>query len=124
MVLVDSSIWIRFLAGKKPFAEQLDALLDREEVLAHHFVHGELLIGERGGRAKLLASYVLLPHAPVIAHDEVVELVRARKLHGRGLGWIDAQLLASALVARAELWTADASLTAAAVDVGVGASIV
>jgi predicted nucleic acid-binding protein len=124
MVLVDSSIWIRFLAGKKPFAEQLDGLLDREEVLAHDLVHGELLIGERGGRAALLASYVLLPHAPVIVHDEVVELVRVRKLHGRGLGWIDAQLLASALVARAQLWTADASLAAAAEELGVTPSIV
>lgn len=46
MVLVDTSVWIRFLAGRVPFAVGLDALLDRNEVLAHELVFGELLIGE------------------------------------------------------------------------------
>ena len=110
MVLVDTSVWIRFLAGRAPFAAALDALLDRDEVLAHELVFGELLIGDRGGRATLLASYEKLLGAPTISHSEVVELVRSRKLHGRGVGWIDVHLLASALVARTVLWTADPHL--------------
>src|SRR5436309_456742 len=99
MVLVDTSVWIRFLAGRTPFAAGLDALLDQGEVLAHQLVYGELLIGDRGGRPALLESYEKLVRAPSIPHDEVVELVRSRKLHGRGVGWIDVHLLASALVA-------------------------
>ena len=112
MVLVDTSVWIRFLAGRAPFAAGLDALLDRDEVLAHELVLGELLIGDRGGRAALLASYEKLFRAPTVSHSEVVELVRSRKLYGRGVGWIDVHLLASALVARTVLWTADPRLAA------------
>ena len=51
MVLVDTSIWIRFLAGTEPYAGELDRLLADDEVLGHDFVYGELLIGDRGGRA-------------------------------------------------------------------------
>jgi predicted nucleic acid-binding protein len=112
MVLVDTSVWIRFLAGRAPFAAGLDALLDRDEVLAHELVLGELLIGDRGGRAALLASYEKLFRAPTVSHSEVVELVRSRKVYGRGVGWIDMHLLASALVARTVLWTADPRLAA------------
>jgi predicted nucleic acid-binding protein len=110
MVLVDTSVWIRALAGKAPFPAGLDALLDREQILSHELVYGELLIGDRSGRAKLLASYRHVPPAPIVPHAEVVELVRSRKLQGCGIGWIDAHLLASTLVAGAELWTADTSL--------------
>ena len=55
MVLVDTSIWIRFLAGTEPYASDLDRLLSDDEVLGHDFVYGELLIGYRGAREKLLA---------------------------------------------------------------------
>jgi predicted nucleic acid-binding protein len=110
MVLVDTSVWIRFLVGRAPFVAALDALLDRNEVLAHELVFGELLIGDRGRRPALLASYEKLLRAPTVSHAEVVELVRSRKLHGRGVGWIDVHLLAAALVARTELWTADPHL--------------
>ena len=120
MVLVDTSVWIRALAGRSPFVAVLDVLLDRGEVLAHDLVFGELLIGDRGGRPALLASYEKLPRAPSVPHAEVVELVRSRKLHGRGVGWIDVHLLASTLVARTELWTADPRLVDLASDLGVG----
>ena len=114
MVLVDTSVWIRALAGTAPFRSKLDGLIDREEILAHELIYGELLIGDTGGRKELLESYSHVPHAPVVPHAEVAQLVRSRKLNGRGIGWIDAHLLASALVARAKLWTADSSLAAIA----------
>ena len=85
-------------------------MLDQGEVLAHELVYGELLIGDRGGRPALLANYEKLVRAPSIAHAEVLELVRSRKLHGRGVGWIDVHLLASALVAGTALWSADPRL--------------
>lgn len=58
--------------------------------------------------------------APVVAHSEVGEFVRRRRLQGRGIGWIDTHLLSSALVGRAGLWTADTRLAAAASELGVG----
>ena len=106
-VLVDTSVWIRFLSNLEPFASRLDGLLGRDEVVGHQMVFGELLIGDRGGRAKLLAGYAQMHQASLVPHEEVVAFVRDRRLHGRGIGWIDVHLLAAAIVGRFVIWTAD-----------------
>ena len=120
IVLVDTSVWISFLSNRAPYGPELDELLSRDEVSGHHFVYGELLIGDRGGRKQLLANYEQMHQAPVVSHAEVVEFVRGRRLHGRGVGWIDAHLLASALVGRLKLWTTDPRLAAVAKELGIG----
>lgn len=120
MVLVDTSVWIRFLAGKQPYAAALDSLLERDDVSGHEFVYGELLIGDRGGRQKLLSAYATMHQASVVPHQEVVEFVRSRGLHGRGAGWIDVHLLASAVVDALRFWTADVDTAALAAELGVG----
>src|SRR5262249_53578490 len=107
IVFVDTSIWIRFLSNRAPYAEELDNLLSRDEVSGHYFVYGDLLIGEKSGRKQLPANYEHMHQAPAVPHRDVVEFVRHRRLHGRGIGWIDAHLLASALVGRLKLWTTD-----------------
>jgi len=119
IVLVDTSVWIRFLSNRDPYATELDALLSRDEVSGHDFVYGELLIGDKGGRKQLLADYEQMHQAPVVPHRDVVEFVRDRRLHGRGIGWIDAHLLASALVGRLKLWTTDPALESAAKELGI-----
>jgi predicted nucleic acid-binding protein len=118
-VLVDTSVWIRFLSNRAPYAAELDELLSRDEVNGHDFVYGELFIGDKGGRRKLLAHYERMDQAPVVPHADVVAFVRHRKLHGRGIGWIDAHLLASALVGRLKLWTTDPALAALAKELGI-----
>src|SRR5215471_8007029 len=110
IVLVDTSVWIRFLSNRAPYATELDRLLSRDEVSGHEFVYGELLIGDKGGRKPLLADYEQMHRAPAVPHHDVVEFVRDRGLYGRGIGWIDAHLLASALVGRLKLWTTDPRL--------------
>lgn len=85
----------------------------------HDLVYGELLIGDRGGRRRFLALYQQMQHAKMVAHEEVVEMVNARRLHGRGIGWIDAHLLASALIERIQLWTADPRLARVAGELGI-----
>lgn len=119
MVLVDTSVWIRFLANRAPFAGKLDALLGQGEVCGHDFVLGELLMGDKGGRRQLLTDYMLMHQAPVVPHHEVVEFVRQCRLHGRGIGWIDTHLLASALVAHMRLWTVDPRLEDVARELGI-----
>lgn len=120
MILVDTSVWIRFLAGREPHASGLDQLLASDRVLRHDLVQGELLIGDVGrARSKLLAAYAEIHRARTVPHAEVVEFVEARKLHGRGIGWIDAHLLASTVVERCTLWTADASLADLAAELRV-----
>jgi predicted nucleic acid-binding protein len=119
IVLVDTSVWIQFLSNRAPYATKLDELLSRDEVSGHHFVYGELLIGDRGGRRQLLEDYERIHQAPFVPHDDVVAFVRARRLHGRGVGWIDAHLLASALVGHLKLWTTDPKLKTLAGELGV-----
>ncbi|HEY6988429.1 MAG TPA: PIN domain-containing protein [Bryobacteraceae bacterium] len=120
MVLVDTSVWIRSLADRAPYRRELDRLLALDAVVGHELIYGELLIGDRGGRRKLLEAYERLQQATTIPHREVVEFVRRRELHGRGVGWIDIHLLASAIVARVRLWTADPRFSAVAAELGIG----
>jgi predicted nucleic acid-binding protein len=119
MVLIDTPVWIRFLANRAPYAQELDELLMREEVLGHELIYGELLIGDSGGRRKFLTLYERIPQSRTVPHAEVLEFIRHRQLHGRGIGWIDAHLLASALVERSQFLTADSRLSAIATDLGI-----
>jgi predicted nucleic acid-binding protein len=119
MVLVDTSVWIHFLRDKAPYAAELSRLLSFDEVAGHELVAGELLIGDRGGRQELLAAYDRIYRASTVPHTELLDFVRRRKLNGRGIGWIDVHLLASALVSHARLWTADARLEIVASELGV-----
>lgn len=116
MVLVDTSVWIRSLANRTPFVAELGRLLDLEEVAGHEMVCGELLAGDPGGRKQLLADYQQLRHASVVPHREVAAFVRHRRFDGRGVGWMDIHLLASAMVNRLELWTADPRLATVAAE--------
>jgi predicted nucleic acid-binding protein len=119
MILVDTSVWIRFLANRAPYAAELERIIGVDAVAGHELIYGELLIGDPGGRAKLLSAYQHMHQAAMVPHREVVEFVRHRGLRGRGLGWIDVHLLASAVVERFVLWTADRHLAAVAGDLGI-----
>lgn len=119
MVLVDTSVWIRFLMDKEPYADALEQLLADDEVAGHELVFDELLIGNKGGRKKLLDAYEKMRYASAIPHSELLEFVRTRKLHGRGAGWIDIHLLASAVVDGLRFWTADPRLAALAKELHV-----
>lgn len=116
MILVDTAVWIDHLRRGNP---RLQGLLLDGEVLAHAFVAGELACGGLGNRAELLGLLADLPQAPAAAHEEVLRVVEQRRLWGRGLGWVDAHLLASALLAPCALWTLDARLARAASALGL-----
>src|SRR5262249_44469608 len=110
--------WIRFLAGNEPYARGFRPSAHRRGSPRHDFVHGELPIGDRGGRGEFLATYKTMQKAPSIPNSDVVKFVRHRSIYGRGIGWIDAHLLAAAIVAHCTLWTADRPLAALAHDLG------
>ena len=116
MILVDTSVWIQHL---RKGSERLKSLLDEEQVFCHPFVVGELACGALHNRQEVLSLLRALPQARVAEHEEVLHLLEGRRLHGRGLGWIDAHLLASALVTGCTLWTFDKppGRAAAALDI-------
>jgi predicted nucleic acid-binding protein len=119
MVIPDSSVWIQFLSKRLKANDLLKALVEEEQVMSHELVFAELLMGDNGGRRKFLADYFAFPTAATVPYEEVVHFVKARRLHGLGLSWVDANLLASAVVERAKLWTLDAELDQAARRLGV-----
>ncbi len=123
MVLVDTSVWTHFLANRSPYASALEKLLAVDEVAGHELVYGELLIGDRGGRGKFLAAFEQMHQASTVPHREVVEFVRSRRLHGRGAGWIDIHLLASAVARRLQFWTADPRIATLAAELQVSYQI-
>ena len=110
-ILVDTSVWIAHLRNRH---DRLAALLDAGEVLCHPFVIGELACGSLANRSEVLALLGALDRPPAATHGEVLGILEDHQLYGRGLGWIDAHLLTSALLAGARLWTFDARLAGAA----------
>lgn len=119
MNLIDTSVWVEFFRHPSR-ADFLRSMLEEDQVLLHPWVHGELLLGGIGASHEtILQDLRHLPGAPLVPHEEVLHLVRARRLAGRGIGWVDAQLLASALVASARLWTFDRKLAAVAGELEV-----
>lgn len=115
-MLVDTSVWVRHLReGDAHFV----AALERAEVWTHPWVIGELACGRLSDRATVLELLRALPTTPVASVDEVLALIERRALMGRGIGWVDVQLLASALLAGVPIWTLDRRLTAVAAELGV-----
>jgi predicted nucleic acid-binding protein len=108
MILVDTSVWIDHLrAGNR----KLRSLLENAEVLTHPFVVGELACGTLRNREEVLTLLQALPEAQAAEHEEVMRVVERERLYDRGIGWIDAHLLASARLSSAALWTLDRRLS-------------
>jgi predicted nucleic acid-binding protein len=110
MILFDTSVWIRhFRAPEK----NLIAALENGTVLTHESVIGELVVGRIPNAASTLKDLLRLPFAPAIPFKELLDLIGAHRLTGKGLSWIDIHLLGSALAADAELITYDVALATA-----------
>ena len=119
MTLVDTSVWIDHLRNGNA---RLVALLEAGQVLTHPFVIGELALGGMRERRTVLGALRDLPCAAVATDDEVLRLIEANSLWGRGIGYVDAHLLAAArLTANTELWTADRRLHGVALRLGLAA---
>lgn len=111
-LLVDTSVWIDHF--RMPNLE-LMAALARDEVLTHPSVIGELAMGSIRQRSAVLVAMKGLQQSVIALDSEVLDLVERAGLHGKGLSWIDAHLLASALLtAGSRLWTHDRRLHDAA----------
>jgi predicted nucleic acid-binding protein len=111
VTLVDTSVWVDHLRHGD---EELRALLDRGEVLCHPFIIGELACGSIANRTEVLELLRALPQSTIAEHDEAMHFLHKRRLYGRGLGWIDLHLLASASLSNVRLWTTDRALKRAA----------
>jgi predicted nucleic acid-binding protein len=111
MVLIDTSVWVDHFRHTEGL---LQDLLAAGQVVTHPFVVGELSCGNLRHRHQILSLLQALPQARLASHEEVLHLVNSKTLYGKGLGWVDAHILASSLLSHTALWTKDRRLAAAA----------
>ena len=107
MVLVDTSVWVSHL--REGNAELAD-LLDNGEVVSHPFIVGELACGNLKNRALILSLLESLPTSIEAEHEEVLAFIERNGLMGKGLGYVDAHLITSAVLSEISLWTLDKHL--------------
>ena len=116
MILVDTSVWIDHLRLGDPGL--IDAL-QATQVSIHPFVVGELASGNLRARVEVLGLLQSLPPAAVATDKEVLFFIDAHALMGRGIGYVDMHLLASARLAAMTLWTRDKRLLIIASELGL-----
>jgi len=108
LILVDTSVWIdHFRQGSSALSEALE----REEVMTHPFVIGELACGTLKNRREVLSLLARLPSAVVATGEETLHFIEHHRLMGKGIGYIDVHLLASVVMTEAaRFWTWDKRL--------------
>jgi predicted nucleic acid-binding protein len=117
IVLADTSVWLdHWRRGNQRLAE----LLEEDRITVHPFVVGEIALGAVSPRAEVMRRLRTLRSSRVAQHDEVLALIERAPLWGRGVGWVDAHLLASALLDGLRLWTLDRPLAALARQLDIG----
>jgi predicted nucleic acid-binding protein len=118
LILVDTNIWVDHFASANKYLKEL---LESERVVTHPFVTAELALGSLPDRMVTMALLEALPELPVAELEEVRELIEVRSLYGKGIGFVDAHLLASLLIAAVptEIWTDDRNLADSARRLGV-----
>ena len=118
-VLVDTSVWGDHLRKGETL---LQDLLSTGQVATHPSIIGELACGNLTNRTEVLRLLSELPLVTIASNDEVMHLIEKHDLGGKGIGWIDAHLLASALLEHISLWTRDRKLAAVARTLGIADS--
>ena len=116
MILADTNVWIKHF--RESYAE-LVAHLNNGSVSCHPFVVGELACGNLGNRSEILMLLQALPSTPVAEPAEILDFIENNSLAGRGLGYVDISLLASAMLGNVVLWTFDRRLNEVATELGV-----
>ena len=117
MIIADTSVWVEFLRSREPVHTRLNDLLERGMVLAAEGIFGELLCGARSRHeSDILETYWRnLPKTDETGlWIEAGRLSSVQGLPARGVGLVDAAILALAARTGADIWTLDRRLRDAA----------
>ena len=122
MILVDTSIWVEmFRRGK--FKAELAALIANDQLCTHPFVLAELACGSLPDRQQTLLELDRLVALPTIRTADVRYMIESRGLFSKGIGFVDAQLIASCISSHGtQIWTTDRPLGRIAESVGLRAT--
>ncbi len=115
-VVVDANIWV--FHWRTHHSQLMDMLVDGE-IWTHPIVIGELSMGTLRNRDQTLWDLARLGRPPLATDAETRQMVEARRLWGRGIGWNDAKILASVVIGACLLWTRDQRLDEIAGEMGV-----
>ena len=116
IVLVDTSVWISHLRDGDI---RLEILLNDGHVVCHPFIVGELACGNLKNRDEILSLLQALPIATTADDEEVLRFIENYRLMGKGLGYIDMHLLASAALSKIPLWISDKRLHDISMKIGL-----
>ena len=119
-VLIDTSVWLRFLRGEEA-GLVAQSWITSGQALVHPFLVGELLLG--GLSAENEALLRSLPCIAPLSPEELYDFIRRHHLAGTGIGWVDAALLAAARAAGAQLATYDTPLARCARQLDVATPV-
>ena len=116
MVLVDTSVWVEHLRSGNI---GLENLLNDGHVVCHLFIIGELACGNLSNRSEILSLLQVLPLANHAEHEEAMLFIENYSLMGKGLGYIDMHLIASAILTKVPIWTLDKKLKEVSAKLGL-----
>ena len=116
MVLVDTSVWATHLRQGNT---RLETLLNQGTVASHPFIINELACGTIKNRRQILSLLQSLPKVETVEYFEVLQFIEHNRLYGKGLGYVDVNLLASAVLTGVLFWTVDRKLQQASARLGV-----
>lgn len=117
MILADTSVWVdHFRKRDAALYEQLK----RNTISIHPFIVTELVLGGVPDRQNAIAALDRLPMVKVAQLSEVRHLIEAHSLFQRGIGFVDAHLIASTLItAHTVLWSRDKRLRSVVETLGL-----
>lgn len=114
-VIFDTSVWIEFFKGNKEYFDRCRQLIERGEVLTIELIFAELLQGARDKKEiDLLKSYYdLVPKAEIEQLSLLAgEFSQKERLINKGIGLIDACIIAATIATKSKLWTLDKKIVA------------
>ena len=113
MIIIDTNVWISFFKGEKKALLIKDLIIENQSIL-HPYIYGELLLGRIADKA----GYMLqaLEMTSVLDKNLVYRFIKENKLHGRGIGWVDVNILMSALSGNHQVYTYDENLRKLCMD--------
>jgi predicted nucleic acid-binding protein len=121
MILADTSVWVDHFRKRDT---ELYQQLRSNNIYIHPFVVTELALGNLPDRERTIASLDRLPLVKVAQLSEVRRMIEDRSLDQRGIGFVDAHLLASSLItAHTVFWTRDKQLRSIADTLGLDAQL-
>jgi hypothetical protein len=85
-VPVDSSVWVGHFKQRN---EHLVSLLEAGLVVCHPYVVAELACGTPPSRKVIIGMLGELESTPVATHEELLAMLDAQQLYGRGCGFVD-----------------------------------